>query len=431
MSETQDAPVLTADAIAEAVGAQIDKSFEPVIKRLDDLEKEQPVKDGGTKVTVTKDADDSVEGKPYKSLGEFLQAVARGEDRRLRSVRSDVIGLGDYYDVTKAVDKKYIGTFGPAIKAPLGMQEGIPSAGGFLVGTDRASGILSRVYDAGQLLQRTETIGISAGSNGMTFNAEDETSRVVGSRRGGIQAYWAAEAEAKTKSKPKWRQMELKLKKIIALAYSTDELLGDATALEGWLMQNMPEEMAVLAENALFRGTGVGQMLGILISGAAVSVAKETGQAAATIVVENIDKMYARRWVRGRNYIWLINQDTTPQLSALNRAVGASGDIVYSPPGGISASPYSTLKGLPVLEIEYASTLGTVGDIMLVDLGQYQMIDKGGIESASSIHVQFTTDETVFRFVYRLDGQPKWSQPLTPMNGTNTVSPFVTLATRA
>jgi hypothetical protein len=58
------------------------------------------------------------------------------------------------------------------------------------------------------------------------------------------------------------------------------------------------------------------------------------------------------------------------------------------------------------------------------------MIDKGGVQSASSIHVQFVTDQTVFRFVYRVDGQPKWDSALTPLNGTNTVSPFVALATR-
>ena len=430
MTEMQDVPTLTAEAIGNEVGAQFKSVIEPLMQRIDSLEKALPKDDGGVKV-LGDEADRELDGRPFKGIGEFLQSVANGNDQRLRPLRSDVTGLNGYYDVTKAVSSDYIGHFGPAVKAPLGLQEGIPSAGGFLVGQDRNAGLLSRMYEAGGLLRRADTVGISANSNGMTFNAEDETSRVTGSRRGGIQAYWAAEAEEKTKSKPKFRQMELKLKKIIALAYATDELLEDAAALESWIMQNLPEEMAVLAEIAMFRGTGVGQMLGILNSGALVSVAKETGQAAATIESANIDKMWSRRWVRGSNYIWLVNQDTGPQLAQLNRAVGTGGDIVYSPPGGISAAPYASLKGAPVLEIEYASTLGTVGDIMLVDLSQYQMIDKGGIKSDSSIHVQFLTDQTVFRFVYRLDGQPKWSEPLTPMNGTNDVSPFVALATRA
>jgi hypothetical protein len=55
------------------------------------------------------------------------------------------------------------------------------------------------------------------------------------------------------------------------------------------------------------------------------------------------------------------------------------------------------------------------------------MINKGGIEAASSIHVQFVTDETAFRFVYRMDGQPIWDTPVTPFQGSDTVSPFVAL----
>jgi HK97 family phage major capsid protein len=75
--------------------------------------------------------------------------------------------------------------------------------------------------------------------------------------------------------------------------------------------------------------------------------------------------------------------------------------------------------------------VGDQGDIMLADLREYQMIEKGGIQAASSIHVMFVYDETVFRFVYRVDGQPKWNSALTPKNGTTTVSPFVVLDARA
>jgi len=73
--------------------------------------------------------------------------------------------------------------------------------------------------------------------------------------------------------------------------------------------------------------------------------------------------------------------------------------------------------------------MGTVGDIVLASLSNYQAIQKGGIEAASSIHVQLLTDETVFRFVYRVDGAPTWGAALTPFKGSNTQSPFVALAT--
>ena len=85
----------------------------------------------------------------------------------------------------------------------------------------------------------------------------------------------------------------------------------------------------------------------------------------------------------------LRNQDTWPQLAGLSRAVGTGGALVYNPPAGVSQAPYATLYGAPIIEVEYASTLGTVGDIILADFGQYQMISKGGMQSDESIHVRF------------------------------------------
>jgi len=112
-------------------------------------------------------------------------------------------------------------------------------------------------------------------------------------------------------------------------------------------------------------------------------------------------------------------------------AVGTGGVPVYLPANGLSSSPYGTLFGRPVVPVEYAATLGTVGDVILADFSEYFLADKGGVQSASSIHVQFLTDQSVFRFIYRVDGQPAWSAALTPANGTNTLSPFVAVATRS
>jgi HK97 family phage major capsid protein len=101
------------------------------------------------------------------------------------------------------------------------------------------------------------------------------------------------------------------------------------------------------------------------------------------------------------------------------------------PAGGASASPYSTLFGRPVIPIEQCATLGDKGDIILADMSQYAMIDKGGLAAAQSIHVKFLYDENVYRFIYRTDGQPMWNVALTPYKGSNSLSPFVTLNERA
>lgn len=307
-----------------------------------------------------------------------------------------------------------------------GLNESTPSDGGFLVQQDFVTELLKRTYETGILASKVKKIPISTNANGMKINAIDEDSRANGSRWGGVQTYWEGEADEITASKPKFRQMELSLKKLTGLCYATDELLQDAAALEAVIRQAFAEEFGFKIDDAILSGSGEGEPLGILNSGAIVTVAKEASQT-DIITVENLIKMWNRLWSRSRaNAVWYINQELEPYLYTLK-----IGDKpVYIPAGGLSEKPYGTLFGRPVVPIEQCSAAGEVGDIILADIGQYLLIDKGGVKSASSIHVRFLYDENVFRFIYRVDGKPIWTKPLTPYKGSATVSPFVTLAKR-
>lgn len=311
-------------------------------------------------------------------------------------------------------------------RAASGLNETTPSDGGFLVQQDFVTELLKRTYETGIHASKVKKIPISTNANGMKINAIDEDSRANGSRWGGVQTYWEGEADELTASKPKFRQMELSLKKLTGLCYATDELLQDAAALEAVIRQAFAEEFGFKIDDAILSGSGEGEPLGILNSGAIVTVAKEASQT-DTITVENLIKMWNRLWSRSRaNAVWYINQELEPYLYTLK-----IGDKpVYIPAGGLSEKPYGTLFGRPVVPIEQCSAAGEVGDIILADIGQYLLIDKGGIKSASSIHVRFLYDENVFRFIYRVDGKPIWTKPLTPYKGSATVSPFVTLAKR-
>lgn len=314
--------------------------------------------------------------------------------------------------------------------AATGLNETSPSDGGFLVQTDFSSELLQEVYATGLLAPRCRRISISGNSNGIKINGVDETSR-ASTRSGGIVGYWKDEAAQKTASKPKFRQIELTLHKLIGLCYATDELLADAAALEGFIRQAFAAEFGFLLDDAIIRGTGAGQPLGILNAGCLVTVAKEAGQGADTIVWENVVKMYARLFAGSRaNSIWLINQAAESQLMQMAMSVGTGGVPVYLPAGGATQSPYATLFGRPVIAIEQCSALGDVGDIIFGDFNGYILAEKGGIESAMSIHVKFDYDESVFRFVMRVDGQPVRASSLTPYKGSDALSHFVALAAR-
>lgn len=346
--------------------------------------------------------------KSFGSFGEFLQSVVR-------------------YYATKGTQQD-----SRLVRAPTGASEVDPTGGGFLVQTDFATAIFTRAYDMGEILGEVNKIGISTGANGIKIPAVDETSRATGSRWGGVQSYWVAEGTSVTATKPKFRQIELDLKKLMSTFYITDEMLQDRNVLQTLALQAFSEEIMFMTEDAIVEGSGAGQPLGVINAPCKVAVSKQTGQAAATLVYENILNMYSRMWSRSRkNAKWYINQDIEPQLFALSQTIGVGGVPVYLPAGGISGNPYGTLLGRPVVPTEYNATLGTEGDILFADFSQYVLADKGGIQAAQSMHVAFLTDEMVLRITYRVDGEPIWNSALTPFKGSATKSPFITLATRS
>ena len=378
-------------------------------KELEVLNPRQTTPDPITQ-TLTAPAIPKQHKRPFRSFGEQLQCIHRAGTGQAPDPR-----LFDYENL-----------------APSGAAEANPTDGGFLVQTDFATEIFNRVYQFGQIASRVRRVQIGPNSNGLIMNAVSESSRADGSRYGGVQAYWGNEGVAATAKKPQFRRMEIPLHKLLGLMYATDELLTDATALTSIANQAFTEEFQFFVENAALRGDGTGKLNGVIGHNATVSVAKETGQAAATITLENIQKMFARCWAPSfPNAIWMINQDCLPQLMGMSQVIGTGGVPVFLPPGGVSQAPWGTLFGRPVVPLEYCSTVGTVGDIVLGDWSQYMLIEKGGVEFASSMHVLFTTAEQTFRVVYRVGGQPLWQAKLTPANGSNTLAPFVTLATRA
>lgn len=376
---------------------------------------------GGTPhVTVTSDPAD----RPFRNVGEQLIAVTRATRSNGRDVNPRLLRLNDL-----AIQEA----------RATGMSEAVPADGGYAVEKDAIQGIWQRSYETGLLASKAQRLQVGPNSNGIKMNAIDESSRVNGSRWGGIQGYWMNETGAPTKSKPKLRKVNIDLEKMAALLYATEELLTDASALTSLVNQGVPQEFGFMLDDAMVNANGAGLPLGILNSPALITVAKESSQAAATVLAANIYKMWSRMWARSRmNAGWYINQDVESQLPQLVIAVknvagteNVGGLPVFVPAGQMASAPHGALLGRPIQPIEQCATLGTVGDIIFADFSQYALIEKDGIQSATSIHVKFEEGETAFRFIMRVNGKPMWDVALTPFKGSNTLSPFVALATRS
>ena len=340
---------------------------------------------------------------PWSTFGAFLMAVKAAEANHI-------------------VDPRLMA-------AASGMGEQIAPDGGYAIPMEYAEGIEKLMWGTGTLLSRVSQRPIDG--NAMSFNVINETSRVDGSRRGGVQGYWVDEGTAPTASQVKLAKIELKLRKVAAIGYMTDELTQDAPALQAELTEGFAEELTFKVEDAIVNGLGHTMPLGIINAPCLVSQAKETNQAATSIVTMNLSKMWSRLPARSQlNAIWLINVDCQPALDELALPVGTGGlqprFINYGPTGILQ------IKGRDVIPVEYCQTLGTAGDIYLCDLSQYRVIRKAaGVQQDSSIHVRFLQDETTFRALYRVDGQPLPRAPITPFKGSSTLSPFVNLAIRS
>ncbi len=242
---------------------------------------------------------------------------------------------------------------------------------------------------------------------------------------GGISANWAGESSELDVDTAKLRATVLQAKKVAFIGKVPTELVEDSPNFASQFKAALTGAAGWHLDDAFLNGTGGNQPEGIRNSPAIITVDAEGGQSANTIVWENIVNMWARLWPGGQNNsIWIANGNCIPQLYLMNQAVGTAGVPVFQP----ASQPAATMFGRPIF---FTEKLPTVGDILLVDPKQYAIGMRVGVSLLISPHVYFTTDELAFRLRTRVEGKSLWDKVLTPAEATETLSPFVQLATRA
>ncbi len=342
----------------------------------------------------------------FRSAGEYLAAVVKAS------------GKG------ASIDPRLIANAAPTTYG----SEGIGADGGFAVPPDFRETIMRKVMGEESLLAKTDQQ--TSSSNTITFPA-DETTPWQSS--GGIQAYWEQEGGLKTQSKPALVDKTVKLNKLIALVPLTDELLEDAPAMSSYVNRKAPEKINFKVSDAIINGTGVGMPLGILPSPGTVVVAKESGQATATVNFLNLTKLFTAVTPEvGNTGTFIMHPDVWQQLFTMSFPGTGTAVPAFMSPGGLSAAPYGTLFGRPIVTTQAAQPLGSQGDIIFGDLKNYLSVVKtGGIRSDVSIHLWFDYDMTAFRFVLRVGGQPWWNAAVTPyQTGATSRGYYATLQAR-
>ena len=306
----------------------------------------------------------------------------------------------------------------------------VPSDGGFLIPERLRANLLEVALESAIVRPRATVIPMD--SLRVPFPILDSTTN-VGSVFGGMIAYWTEESAPLTASEMRFGRVMLEAKKLTGMAIAPNELLMDSIiSFTALVEQKWPQAIAYFEDLGFAKGTGVGEPLGFIGAGnpAAIAVAKESGQAAATILWENVLEMYSRMFptslARG---VWLYSPNAFRELATMALSVGTGGGPVWLN-NGVTGPPM-TILGRPAFPTEKCNVLGTRGDLEFVDLSYYMVGDRQLMTADSSTDYRFANDETVYRIIQRCDGRPWLQSAITPSNGGPTLSAFVELETRA
>lgn len=208
----------------------------------------------------------------------------------------------------------------------------------------------------------------------------------------------------------------------------SNEQLQDANGFESGLLRAVQAAAGYGIDRYCLRGTGAGQPLGITNQPALITVTKESGQSADTIVYANLTKMFSRMPTSSiPSSVWLASPSCIPALSTLSVVVGTGGSHI---PAMTSKDGSYELLTRPVIFTDLCRPVGDAGDLMLCDLSQFTIGLRAGMAVDRSNDVGFSKNRTTFRLLLRFDGNSGWDQPYQPEFSAPTQSPFIQLEAR-
>lgn len=352
----------------------------------------------------------------YRHKGEYMKHICLHGTNRISFEDNKKLALSDR--VAKSMEQKALGS------DELATLEG--GLGGFLIPPEFRQELLTAMILPDIVRPRCMYVPVTGMQ--MMMPVQIDTTHAAGAVHGGVQVYRVHERTQGTAAKPTFEQIELNMKKLMGLCYITDEMMSSAPTLNAMIGPMFQNGFAFKEMNEWLHGNGAGNALGILNAPATITVTKESGQAAATILLDNVRKM-RQRCFGYDNAVWIANYDTYSQLSSLNQTIGVAGQLVWHDKATLDVP--DLLLGRPIFFHEQARALGTAGDLILANFAWYALGERGESKFDVSIHVRFDSAEHALRFMKWNDGQPTWRSALTPRYSTETLSPFVVLETRS
>jgi HK97 family phage major capsid protein len=336
-----------------------------------------------------------------KSFADWLVAVQRKDVKRLERV----------YGSAKA----------------LAENEG--TTGGYLVPPAYSQEILRVSTDAAVVRPRARIVPM--GGREVNFPVLDYTGSTAGKppTLGGVVVNWTEEAGSKTATEPSFKTIKLVYHELSGYTQASNMLRQDAgPTLESLLITLFGEAIRVYEDWAFLRGTGAGQPLGIFNSPCLLAEVA----ASSTFVLSDAAAMLRMFKSSSPNAgVWVMHPVLIEKLIAMADGSGATNNVIWIP--NARESLPATLFGKPIIFSDLMPVLppgtsaATKGGVLLADFSYYLIGQRSGIQIDYSDAPGFLTNQGTWRFMTYVDGQPWLQQPIYLTDGTNQVSPFVTL----
>jgi len=284
------------------------------------------------------------------------------------------------------------------------LQESDDTAGGFLVPEEFRNEVIRFATEVA--IVRSGARVFPMRSNVLTLPQLDQSNY----KFSGVDIHWEGdEGDLKEESQPKFGRITLNLNKMIGLVPVSDDLLSDSPVnVANYLVSLFGEAIAYEEDRQFLIGNGMNKPMGIVNCGTSRA---RTG--AGCIVYEDLKHMvedlpvWAEAGAR-----WILTKAALTEVLDIKSGIytGAAVDQtegfpLFLPGFSIAAGIPKTILGFPYSLTDKLPAVGNKGDMILGNLSAYFIGDKGGLAVTSSIHDRFRYDETVLRFVKRVDGQ--------------------------
>jgi HK97 family phage major capsid protein len=339
--------------------------------------------------------------RDFESVGQFLHAVRfNPNDQRLNFVE----GVGAETDEN-------------GLSAEMRMDN--DQQGGFMVPTQLRQTIMS-VAPQDSLVRPRATV-IEAGNPpdaGITMPALDQSGTNPGHMFGGMTFSWIEEGEEKPETDAQLKGIQLTPHEIAGIVTVTDKLLRNWMASAAFIENLMRGGVSAAEDYAFLRGNGKTQPLGAIHAPAMKYINRAT---ANTVTYTDLLTMVSRLLMRGGTPVWSMPQGALPHIATLQDPEGH-----YIWKANAVDGFAGTLLGYPVRWNNRNPLLGSKGDIIICDWSYYLIKDGSGPFVAASEHVKFTSNKTVIKIFWNVDGAPWLNAPISEENGYE-VSPFIGL----